>query len=1245
MTNAIVENKSTKEHFLEGGGEMGERIRSFDWSKTSLGPISAWPQSLKTCVRIMLTSSQPIWIGWGPDLVKLYNDPYKAIVGGKHPQALGQPASVVWKDIWRDIEPMLNQVMKENQGTYVEEQLLIMERYGYPEETYYTFSYTPVPGDDGGTAGMICFNTDDTQRIISERELKTFTGLGQTLNGAQSEIEVFQRSIATFSENTWDFPFAIFYKTTEAGFLRTAHTNLSGTSLNNVEYSDNILAPFLNKTIHIAEPLVIDDLTEKIEKVPTGAWSIPPSKALALPITETEQQKPFGILLVGLNPYILLNEEYFRFFLLLAGQVGRSLANVHFIESERKQAAALAEIDRAKTIFFSNISHEFRTPLTLLLGPINEAINNPDIPPIEKENLQVAYRNALRMQKLTNTLLDFSRIEAGRMQGSFQKVDIGNITTDLASTFRSAIEKAGMNLSVECENIIDDVYVDVNMWEKIVLNLISNAFKYTQSGKITVCIKKSGNDILLVVEDTGVGIPESEFEKIFERFHRVETTQGRSQEGTGIGLAMVRELVKLHGGTITVESKIGEGSRFTVNIPAGKSHLANEKILIEAPVIINSTADQYLSEANEWTNNNNHSDSPTIKTGYKILLADDNADMRQYVKKVLSPRFIIEVARDGEEAFDMAVRLAPDLIISDIMMPRLDGYGLLNKLKEHPELKSVPLIFLSARAGEEAKIEGLDAGADDYLIKPFSAKELIAVAESNIRLSVIRRATEKSEKYFRQLADSVPATLWRTDKNDRCIYLNKRWSEFTGQAEKDALGFGWLKVTHPDDKENAATIFANAAKEKKPFHLLYRLRTRNGNYRWCQDSGVPIYDTDGNFEGYIGSVIDVHEEKTAKDALHQSLQELQFSEERFRLLATSIPQIVWTTNSDGIVDYLSDQWKNYTGSASAEDWASFIHPDHVDKAIKAWEVAYATGEPWNMEYLLRKKTGEYRWFIGHAQPLKDENGHILKWIGAATDVHDLKEQAALLEQKVHDRTLELNESAQALQQSNENLQQFAHVASHDLREPVRKIKTFANRMQDEEGKSLSEKGKTYLEKIQHATDRMSSMIEGVLHYSMINSLQGEIETINLNKLITDVCADLELIISEKKATVQYNGLATIEGAKILIYQLFYNLINNSLKFAKDGVPPQISFTSDIATINGREFAIIKMKDNGIGFEQGAAEKIFQTFERLHSKDKYEGTGLGLALCRKIVQRHQGAIKAEGAPGQGAVFTIQLPLQQ
>ena len=754
------DNQAAIPEFLSGGGEMGKRIREYDWSKTPLGPISGWPQSLRTCIRIMLTSRQPIWIGWGKELIKLYNDPYKAIVGGKHPWALGERASVVWKDIWKDIESMLRQVMENDEGTYVEAQLLIMERNGYPEETYYTFSYTPIPGDDGSTAGMICANTDDTDRIISERQLKTLSELGKSLTGTKSNADVIEQTISTLKGNPYDFPFALFYNISDRIAVLSNGTDSADAIPKLIDLNeDNEISFLLSEAASKRKLQIIEGVQAKIGSLPKGAWQVAPDKVIILPISHAGASMPYGFLVVGLNPYRLPNEKYASFFSLIADQVSTSFTNIHLLDEERKRGEALAEIDRAKTIFFSNISHEFRTPLTLLLGPIEDTLHEPGNIDGTKIRMETAYRNALRMQKLVNTLLEFSRIEAGRMEGKFSLVDIKTYTRDLVSSFRSAIEKAGMVLEFTGEPIKADIFVDTDMWEKIVLNLLSNAFKYTEKGKIEVDLRTGKKGVMLSVKDTGVGIPAEQLDKIFDRFHRIENIEGRSQEGTGIGLALVKELVKLHSGTIEVESKVGEGSVFTVSIPMGKEHLPEDKIIYN-PSSSNAGAGTaaFVQEALKWLpgekqkstskgdNNKNIHAEQVGSTKCKVLVVDDNADMRDYIERLMSSEFHVMTAADGEDAFQKVLTFKPDLLISDIMMPRLDGFGLLKKLQAHPDTKNIPVVFLSARAGEEARLDGLTAGAVDYLIKPFSGKELIATAKANIKIAKSQKAAEDNLK-------------------------------------------------------------------------------------------------------------------------------------------------------------------------------------------------------------------------------------------------------------------------------------------------------------------------------------------------------------------------------------------------------------------------------------------------------------------------------------------------------------------
>ena len=1244
--------------FLSGGGEMGQRIRDNDWSKTSLGPVETWPQSLRTCIRIMLTSRQPIWIGWGKDLIKFYNDPYIAIVGGKHPWALGKPASLVWKDIWKDIEPMLKQVMEKDEGTYVESQLLIMERNGYPEETYYTFSYTPIPGDDGKTAGMFCANTDDPERITSERQLKTLTQLGKSLVDCKTSEEIIKKTMATFEENPYDFPVAILRTIVDNKAVLVDSTPL-GLSENLVprEFNldaDNELSSTIKKAFKERKPQLFENLIKKIGHLPKGAWQVSPDKAIVLPIAQTATKEQYGILVIGLNPYRLPDEKYIGFFSLLADQIATSFADVHILEEERKRAEALAEIDRAKTTFFSNISHEFRTPLTLLLGPIEDALHDPSTIEENKVRLDVAYRNALRMQKMVNTLLDFSRIEAGRMEGKFSRVDICSFTYELASTFRSAIEKAGMQLVFDCAKIKNEVYVDIDMWEKIVLNLISNAFKYSKEGVIAIKIKEVDNKIQLSVSDTGVGIPANHIDKIFDRFHRVENIQGRSQEGTGIGLAMVKELVRMHQGSITVDSEVNKGSTFIVTIPSGKEHLSEDKI-VDSSAAISNYSDAFVLEASKWNkveNNNEHLidtsvDPANTKKGtkkYTVLLADDNADMRAYVTRLLSEQFKVITAIDGEDALEKLVHELPDLMISDVMMPKLDGFGLLHKIRDHPHLKNLPVILLSARAGEEAKVEGLEAGADDYLVKPFSAKELLARVEANIRIAKSRIAAEANLREM--IRQSPVATVLLKGASMVIEIVNEKGLELWGRKYEDVInrpitealpelieqGFGKLmeQVYSTGNPINGNEVPVELMRFGKPetFYL-------NFIYQ-------PLKNEVGQSEGVIAVGIDVTETVVARKKVEQSQKELNE-------LANAVPQLVWVANPNGDVLYYNDRVSEFSGAKKKTDgmwhWEGLVHDDDRAATETAWNDSVKKGIEYQVEHRIKMKNGEYRWFLSRAVPYKNENGEIVKWFGTATDIHSSREHAYILEAQVRKRTQELNTLNISLQQSNNELQQFAHVASHDLKEPLRKIKTFASRLRDDPQSSFSENGKLFLSKINSATDRMGLMIEGVLNYSMLSAVHQKIESVDLNETVKNIESDLEVSIAQRGAKIYFDELPVVEGASILLYQLFYNLINNSLKFSNPGQSPVVRISSAVVQHNGKEFAEITINDNGIGFEQEFAEKIFETFLRLNSKDMFEGTGLGLSLCKRIAERHGGFIKAISEPDKGATFITYLPLTQ
>jgi PAS domain S-box-containing protein len=385
-----------------------------------------------------------------------------------------------------------------------------------------------------------------------------------------------------------------------------------------------------------------------------------------------------------------------------------------------------------------------------------------------------------------------------------------------------------------------------------------------------------------------------------------------------------------------------------------------------------------------------------------------------------------------------------------------------------------------------------------------------------------------------------------------------------------------------------------------------------------------------------------------KENLQRSLKETEESREEFRKLADFVPQIVWTATAEGFTDYYNEKWYEYTGSDKIygdQSFTAFMHPDDVQNCIESWHKAVNASGPYEMEYRFRNREGQYRWFLGRGVPVKNSEGEIVKWFGTCTDIHDRKSRSEQLEQLVQERT-------QELERSNDDLRQFAHVASHDLKEPIRKIRMFSSRLKEDYSTAIPEEGKLYIEKIQEAAKRMAAMIDGVLNYSVTSNGEQSFETIDLNEIMYEIKQDLELVIQQKNATVTYQDLPKIRGIRVLIYQLFYNLLNNALKFSRENQQNNITIkvkkvkgseiNGSTNLVPGKDYISIEINDQGIGFDPAQAEKMFQLFSRLNPKDKYEGTGLGLALCKKIALRHNGNIIAKGKENEGASFNVLLP---
>jgi signal transduction histidine kinase len=773
---------------------MATRFKEFNWGATPLGPVELWPESWRNAVNIILDSSFPTALALGSQLIYFYNDAFIPLAGpSRHPHALGLPVPIAWKEIWEQIlAPRFQSTLETGMPTGEADLLMPLERSGYLEETFITFSFAALRDAQHQPNGIFCTAIETTARVIADRQLLCLRALAAQGSLAETPAGACRTAVAVLEANPRDLPFALLYLLDRGG----SRARLAGT-VGLASIPDTVPA-----TVDLGEPADPWHLTtvaasgaavhvENVRPLIGGAMRLAettPASATALPIAIPGNSGLAAILVAGANPMRPL-EESRTFHGLIAGHLETAISNASAKQHAQERAQALAEIDRAKTVFFSNISHELRTPLTLLIAPLDETLARGRLDETDRQALAIARRGGSRLLKLVNSLLEFSRIEAGRSEACYEPTDLAAITSDLASMFRSAFERAGVTLEIDCRPLAEPAYVDRDMWEKIVLNLLSNALKFTFSGTVSVRQHERPDHILLQITDSGCGIAAEDLDRVFERFFRGRASQSRTHEGSGIGLSLVRELVKLHGGSIEASSEIGRGTQMTVRVPRGMSHLESNQIGAPGNSKLSPVgAHMYVEEALGWLPDSSpesgvedaqmeaarewpHSaDSAAPEAAEHILVVDDNADMRGYLCRLLGGRWQVEGAANGAAALVSIESRIPDLVIADVMMPRLDGFGLLRALRGQQATAQVPVMLLSARAGEEASAEGLRAGADDYVTKPFHARELIARVESRLAQASLRaaerrardsavKANEARDEFFAMLSHELRTPL------------------------------------------------------------------------------------------------------------------------------------------------------------------------------------------------------------------------------------------------------------------------------------------------------------------------------------------------------------------------------------------------------------------------------------------------------------------------------------------------------
>ncbi|MEW1952653.1 ATP-binding protein [Terrabacter sp. NPDC080008] len=835
-----------------------------DWSTTPLGPVETWPSNLRVLVDVCLSSRFPMLICWGPELHMLYNDGYRDILGpNKHPGAWTLPVRAVWPEVWDVIGPMFDGVTSGGPATWVEDALLVVNRAGFLEEAYFTWSYGAIHDDDGKVVGVLNVATETTAKVVAERRARVSAELVETLADARSPEDVRRRAVAVLGSHTHDH--------TSAQLVWTGAGGAPG------EHD---------------RPAEGDDVVHRV------------------PVVEPGQLEPTAELLLTGNPRRPWDTQLQVYAELCASHVAMALSGIRHLQEERRRAEVLEELDAAKTDFFANVSHELRTPLTLIAGPVNDALAADGLEPDQRQRFELIRRNTERLTGLVDRILDLTRVEAGAVEPHWVEADIEELTTGVAANFRPAIERAGLEFEVVADEVEHAVYVDVDMFERVVLNLLSNALKFTPRGRISLRLESRDDGYAVSVTDTGIGIAEKNLDLVFDRFRQLgRVDDRRSREGAGIGLSLVRQLVDLLGGTIDVASTEGEGSTFTVSLPWGEP--ASHEAL--RPSIRPRSAESFILEASTWVvrddvaarmeagapeaaaSTSGSTSDAAAGTGVRptLLVVEDNHDMRDYIARHVVSDYDVVSVRDGVEALEQLRSDRPSIVLADVMMPRMDGITLVREIRADPSLRDLPVVLLSARAGAEASSTGLLEGADDYVVKPFDPQELRARLAANL---VRSRSRSRDAAWLRAIVEAIIEPFVIADAQGRVLDMNPAFTRTFGWSLAD----GPLVPPYPWWLPAQAGGIERSRHEERMTELQagrpvlddrYRILRKGGGEAWVHARAASVPAT-ADHDGFIIVVVRdetrEHESRMRRELAARIAVDLAKAEDLDQALATAV---------------------------------------------------------------------------------------------------------------------------------------------------------------------------------------------------------------------------------------------------------------------------------------------------------------------------------------------------------------------
>lgn len=1196
---SITDNNN---YFLTDGGEMGTLIRALNWNKTSLGSPENWPQSLKTMVSVMLNNPFGMYIAWGKQFTQIYNDGFRPILGStKHPEALGISSKETFAEIWDTIGPMFDEVMQGKSVSFPDFKVEL-NRHGFTEDCYFDFSYSPIKTENGEVGGVLVTVIETTEKKKANQALK--------------------ESNDRFINNIMQAPVAMCVFRGENHVVEIANKHM-------IRLWGKKIDEVLNKPVFEAIPEInnqyLEDVLHKVYA--TGEKFIINEQLVQLP----RDGKVENIFINFAYEALKETDGTISGVVAIAIEVTDQVNSRSKIEESEQKVRELVENAPFPIALYAgeNMTVELANDSIIKIwGKGKDVIGKSfkDVVPeldnqlvFEQINEVLTTGKAFHTQ---NTPLDINVDgKSGTYYFNYSLTPICDINGNVYGVMNTGVDLTDLNLARKKTEEADKRFRDTVKQAPLGITILRGPDHMVEMAN-EAYLKLVGRD-----ENTFVGRP------LFDSLPEVKETVSALLDGvytTGI---------PFHGNELPVPiNRHGDPEIFYFDFLYHPLKEENGEI---SGIIVTVTEVTEKVEARKKTELNEERLNIIVEASelgtWELNVKDKDL---QY-----SPRYLEIVTGSKNKEYSHAQ-----------LLNHVHPEDLHIREKAFKDAITFGNIYYEARLiWDDQSIHWVEAKGKVFYDTENNPVKLIGTVRDITEEKRHQQELEASEKRFRKLVmeSPVPKAILKGENMIIEMVNSALLKNIWRKKESDVQGKSIIEVFPELKKQKYAKLLTQVYTSGNLYsesESLFYITIDHTEHKFYIDfEFAPQRELDDTISGIKITMIDVTEKVETRKKIEES-------EKRFRSLTESIPQLIWETDEKGNALFTSGKWFDYTGIVPSDEfaWKAMIHPSDFERNSDIWSHSLETGEAYKADVRVLRKDGTYRWHSVIGEPVLNKDNKIIKWVGAFTDIQTEKAFTQELEKQVTARTKELEQKNIELEQMNKELQSFAYISSHDLQEPLRKIQTFATLIMEKEFENLSDSGKDKFQRMQNAAQRMQTLINDLLSYSRTNIQERKFENVNLASIIEEVKEDLREELEQKKGSIETDQTCEVSIIPFQFRQLLYNLASNSIKFTKPNVPPIIKINCEIDTgenLNNellspeKEYCHISLQDNGIGFEPQYSKKIFEVFQRLHGREQYNGTGIGLAIVKKIVENHNGIITAKGEQNKGATFDIYIPMSQ